>query len=55
VTKRQGRKKYYIYITDLALSAVLLGKKSSHSAQTVELLKYKKRIEDSLNKALVGL
>ena len=55
IEKRKDRKKYHIYITDLALSAVLLGKKSSHSAQTIELLKYKKRIEDSLNKALVGL
>jgi len=53
--KRKSGKKYYVYITDLTLSAVLLGKKSSHMAQTVELLKYKKRIEESLNKALVGL
>jgi len=55
VKKRKDEKKYYIYITDLALSAVLLGKKTSRSVQTVELLKYKKRIEDSLNKAMVGL
>ncbi len=55
IKKRKDRQKYYLYITDLTLSAVLLGKKSSQSAQTVELLKYKKRIEDSLNKALVGL
>lgn len=55
INKRKDKKKYYIYITDLTLSAVLLGKKSGHTAQTVDLLKYKKRIEDSLNKALVGL
>ncbi len=55
IKKRKDRKKYYVYITDLTLSPVLLGKKSGHTAQTVELLKYKKRIEDSLNKALVGL
>lgn len=53
--KRKDQSKYYIYITDLTLSAVLLGKKSAHSAQTIELLQYKKRIEESLNKALVGL
>ncbi|MDH5256653.1 MAG: class I adenylate cyclase [Gammaproteobacteria bacterium] len=55
IKKRKDHKKYYVYITDLTLSAVMLGKKTSHQAQTVELLKYKKRIEDSLNKALVGL
>jgi len=53
--KRKDGNKYHVYITDLALSPVLLGKKTAQSAQTVELLKYKKRIEDSLNKALVGL
>jgi len=53
--QRQGRQKYYVYITDLELSPALLEGKYAHSFQVVKHLQYKKKIERKLNKVLAGL
>jgi len=53
--KRKIQEKYHIYITSLEISPQMLGRSTSHIVQTTELLKYKKRIEEHLNRAMTGL
>jgi len=55
VSRRRSGKKYYVYITDLELAPTILGNSPGYIVQTVEYLKYKKKIEDSLNRVLAGL
>jgi adenylate cyclase class 1 len=50
---RQKKEAYGIYITQLALDESLLKGLGAESPQTVYYLKYKKKIEDKLNAALV--
>jgi len=55
VAKRKNKEKYYIYIADLKLAPEIINSKGSNIIPTNEYLKYKKRLEDSLNKALARL
>lgn len=50
--KRSGGQKYPIYITDVDLSPTLLGARRADRVQAIDYLKYKKRIEEKLNKEL---
>jgi len=52
VKKRENKQKYYVYITDLELSPAVLRKKTPGDVKMAELLRYKKKIEISLNSAL---
>lgn len=53
--KRDSGQRYPIYITDVDLSPNLLGARRSDKVQAIDYLKYKKRIEEKLNKELAKL
>ena len=55
VQKRASGQKYPIYITDIDISRGLMGEVESDKLQTIHYLNYKKRIEDSLNKAIATI
>jgi adenylate cyclase class 1 len=50
--KRSSGKRYPIYITDVDLSPAMLGARRTDKVQAIDYLKYKKRIEEKLNKEL---
>lgn len=52
IRNRSGGKRYPIYITDVDLSPTLLGARRTDRVQAIDYLKYKKRIEEKLNKEL---
>ena len=53
--RRASGLKYPIYITDIDLSPSLLGGQPRHGVQAIDYLKYKKRIEEKLNRELSRL
>jgi adenylate cyclase class 1 len=53
--KRASSQRYPIYITDVDLSPNLLGAGRTDKVQAIDYLKYKKRIEEKLNKELARL
>ena len=53
--QRASGLKYPIYITDVDLSPSLLGSQRETGVQTIDYLKYKKRIEEKLNQELERL
>jgi len=55
LSKRKDEEKYYIYIADLKLAPEVISSKTSSIIPTNEYLRYKKRLEESLNKALAKL
>ena len=56
VLKQRGSKQRYpIYITDVDLSPTLLGAGRSDRVQAIDYLKYKKRIEEKMNRELAKL
>ena len=55
VSKRQGKKPYPIYITDIDFSRGILHVIAPENLQTIHFLNYKKRIEEKLNLALKSI
>lgn len=56
VLKQRGSgQRYPIYITDVDLSPTLLGARSGDKVQAIDYLKYKKRIEEKMNRELAKL
>ncbi len=53
--RRGSSQRYPIYITDVDLSPSLLGARSADRVQAIDYLKYKKRIEEKLNRELARL
>ncbi|HEC19148.1 MAG TPA: class I adenylate cyclase [Gammaproteobacteria bacterium] len=53
--QRSGGQRYPIYITDVDLSPTLLGARRSDRVQAIDYLKYKKRIEEKMNRELARL
>jgi len=53
--QRGSSQRYPIYITDVDLSPSLLGARSADRVQAIDYLKYKKRIEEKLNRELARL
>ncbi len=53
--QRDSGQRYPIYITDVDLSPTLLGARRTDKVQAIDYLKYKKRIEEKLNKELARL
>lgn len=53
--QRGSGQRYPIYITDVDLSPTLLGARRTDKVQAIDYLKYKKRIEEKLNKELSRL
>ncbi len=52
IQQRASGQKYPIYITDIDISRGLMGQVDSDKLQSIHYLKYKKSIEDKLNKAI---
>jgi adenylate cyclase, class 1 len=52
--RRASGERYPIYITDFDLSPTALAAEAKGAVQTVHFLQYKKRVEDLLNRALLG-
>lgn len=56
VLKQRGSgQRYPIYITDVDLSPTLMGTRGADKAQAIDYLKYKKRIEEKMNRELSRL
>lgn len=54
LSKRRSGENYPIYITDISLSPSVLGKEGGGGLQTTQLLLYKERIEQRLNRVLMA-
>jgi len=55
LTQRGSNQRYPIYITDVDLSPTLLGARRTDKVQVIDYLKYKKRIEEKMNRELARL
>ena len=54
VAERKNKKPYPIYVTDIDLSTSIIDE-SGRYVQSVQYLRYKKTIEEALNKAFIKL
>lgn len=55
LSERGSGQRYPIYITDVDLSPTLLGARRTDRVQAIDYLKYKKRIEEKMNRELLRL